>query len=77
MSDEKADAQVNDLLRAIGRVPEPAARVLDDAREALWSAVAGEILGLGPARHETARRRQTGQSRSERNRSAGGGDPHS
>jgi hypothetical protein len=35
-------------LRALGRVAPPGPGVLEAAREALWSAVAGEMLAAGP-----------------------------
>jgi hypothetical protein len=36
-------------LRALGQVEPPGPGVLDAAREALWSAVAEEMLSAGPA----------------------------
>jgi hypothetical protein len=36
------------LLRALGRVEPPRPAVLDGAREALWSAVAAEMLATEP-----------------------------
>jgi hypothetical protein len=87
MSDNSAEFE---LLRAIGQVRRPAARVLEDAREALWSAVASAMLGIGPAGEQTttvggsagtqedhrpARRHQPDRSRSERRMSNGGADP--
>jgi hypothetical protein len=36
------------LLRALGRVDPPRPAVLDAAREALWSAVAAEMLSTQP-----------------------------
>jgi hypothetical protein len=51
-----------DLLAAIGRVDPPDPGVLDAAREALWSAVAQEMLGgTGPE----ARTRGTGRHQAE------------
>jgi hypothetical protein len=49
MSDESAEFKADEQLHAIGKVPAPERRVVDDAREVLWSAVAREMLGLGPA----------------------------
>jgi DNA-directed RNA polymerase specialized sigma24 family protein len=43
---------------AAGQVPIPEPRVLQEAREALWSAIASEMLGMGSAR-ETHRRQRT------------------
>jgi hypothetical protein len=37
------------LLRALGRVEPPVPDALDAAREVLWAAMAGEMLGAGPA----------------------------
>ena len=48
MSDESAWFEVGELLGAISRVGEPDPRVLEAAREVLWSAVAREMLGLRP-----------------------------
>jgi hypothetical protein len=87
MSDNSAKFE---LLRAIGQVRRPAPRVLDDAREALWSAVASAMLDIGPAGEQTttvgrsagrqedhrpARRHQPDRSRSESRMSTGGADP--
>lgn len=36
------------LLREFGRVDPPVPAVLEAAREALWSAVAAEVLSTGP-----------------------------
>lgn len=89
MSDQSAEPGAGDVLRALGKVPLPPPRVLDDAREALWSAIASEMLGMAPERRaperrvperrvperrETTRRRQAGRSDGERKRSSGGGD---
>lgn len=49
MTDEPAEFEGADLLRAIGAVRDPAPGVLDGAREVLWSAVAREMLGTDPA----------------------------
>jgi hypothetical protein len=87
MSDNSAEFE---LLRAIGQARRPAPRVLEDAREALWSAVASAMLDIGPAGEQTttvgrsagtqedhrpARRHQPDRSRSERGMSTGGADP--
>ena len=90
MSDESAKFGARDLLRALGTVRMPEPRVLDDARDVLWSAIADEMLGIGAAGEQatatggpasgeedhrrTARRRQTDLSRGERRMSMGGGD---
>ncbi len=49
MNDEPAGPETGELLSAIGKVAMPEPRVLDDAREVLWSAIAGEMLGTGPS----------------------------
>jgi hypothetical protein len=87
MSDNSAEFE---LLRAIGQVRRPEPRVLDDAREALWSAVASAMLDIGPAGEQTttvgrsagrqvdhrpARRHQPDRSQNERRMSTGGADP--
>lgn len=77
MSNKPIQLQTAQLLQAIGTVQAPAQRVLQTAREALWSAVASEMLDLGatgkPATAETqgrdsatARRRQASRPRNER-----------
>ena len=45
MSDEWAQYEAAEVLRALGSVRMPAPRVLEGAREALWSAIATEMLG--------------------------------
>jgi hypothetical protein len=86
MSDNSAEFE---LLRAIGQVRRPAPRVLEDAREALWSAVASAMLDIGPAGEETipgrsagrqedhrqARRHQPDRPQNERRMSTGRADP--
>jgi hypothetical protein len=77
MSDESAKSGAGDLLHALGKVPMPEPRVLDDAREVLWSAIADEMLGIGAAsghHRRKARRRQTDLPGGERRMSMGGGD---
>ena len=49
MSDQSAEFEVGEVLRAIGKVQLPEPRVLDNAREVLWSAIASEMLGIGPS----------------------------
>jgi hypothetical protein len=78
MSDKSAGFETGELLRAIGKVQMPEPRVLEDAREVLWSAIASEMLGIGPAGEQndrTTRRRQTDRSPDERKMSTGGEDP--
>lgn len=93
MSDKPEKSDASELLRAMGKVPMPEQRVLKDAREVLWSAIASEMLGIGLARdratatggsagreedhHRTTRRRQTNQSQDQRKMSMGGGGPDS
>jgi hypothetical protein len=63
--EDMAEPDDEGLLRELGRVEPPAAAVLEAAREALWSAVAGEMLGTGPAggARRTGAGRQQGESR--------------
>lgn len=87
MSDEPGEFRGSELLRAAGRVRKPEPRVLAGAREALWSAIASEMPGTGPAGEQAAapgretgldraaRRRQAGRPQGEREVPAGGGDP--
>lgn len=80
MSDQSAEFEVGEVLRAIGKVQLPEPRVLDNAREVLWSAIASEMLGIGPAgekHHTITRRHQTGRAPGERRMSMGGGEPDS
>jgi hypothetical protein len=87
MSDNSAEFE---LLRAIGQVRRPSPGVLEDAREALWSAVASAMLDIGPPGEQTttvegsagrqedhppARRHRPDRSQSERGMSTGGADP--
>jgi hypothetical protein len=87
MTDEPAACQAGEVLRAIGKVQVPAPRVLEKARELLWSAVAGEMLGMDDAggqptatrgstgrAERTPQRRQTDRPHDERKMSMGGGD---
>jgi hypothetical protein len=81
MTDNPAELQASELLAALGTVQPPEPRVLENAREVLWSAVASEMLGTGPAGEQTAaapasgrrqhrspttRQRQAGRSPGER-----------
>jgi hypothetical protein len=93
MSDEPAEFGAGELLSAIGKVPMPEPRVLEGAREVLWAAIAGEMLGIGSAGEQAtmargsagrgedhrgkARRRQADRTRNEGRMSMGGGDPDS
>jgi hypothetical protein len=93
MSDNPAEFDGGELLRVIGKVPVPEIGILEDAREALWSAIAIEMLGIdpsgerpaatgGPARREeehrsATRRRRTDRPQDERRKAMGGGDPDS
>jgi hypothetical protein len=74
MSHESAEFEGDELLRAIGQVRAPEPRVLEDAREALWSAVVRDMPGLGPGGERTAGRRQAGGSRGERKTATGEGE---
>jgi hypothetical protein len=73
MSDKPEEFVAGELLRALGKVAMPEQRVLEDAREALWSAIAGEMLGIGPERDRVKRRPANPQDR--RKMSQGGGGP--
>jgi hypothetical protein len=59
MSKEPPDFATAELLRAIGAARAPEPRVLEDAREVLWSAIASEMLGHGSA---AAQRTATGEA---------------
>ena len=90
MSEEPRELEADELLRVVGRVRVPEPGVLEDAREVLWSAIAGEMTGTRPAGERStvtgelagggeahrrrAQRRQAGQSDGARGMSAGGGD---
>jgi len=77
MSDEPATFGACGLLHALGKVQMPEPRVLDDAREVLWSAIADEMLGIGAAgghHRRKTQRRQTDLPGGERRMSMGGGD---
>ena len=49
MAAEKAHAEQQDPLTMLGQVSPPAPEILDRAREALWSAVAAEMLAPPPS----------------------------
>jgi len=49
VTEDWTDPEGAGLLRALGQVEPPGPGVLEAAREALWSAVAGEMLSAGPA----------------------------
>jgi hypothetical protein len=53
MTDNPAEFEGSELLAAMGTVQSPEPRILENAREVLWSAVATEMLGTGPACDET------------------------
>lgn len=53
MTDNPAELRASELLAAMGAVQPPEPRVLENAREVLWSAVASEMLGTGPAGEQT------------------------
>jgi len=46
--EDMAQPENEELLRELGRVEPPVPAVLEAAREALWSAVAGDMLGTDP-----------------------------
>jgi hypothetical protein len=48
MAEEIAGAEHPDPLGLLGEVEPPAAAVLENAREVLWSAVASQMLELDP-----------------------------
>jgi hypothetical protein len=53
MTDNPADLRASELLAAMGTVQSPEPRILENAREVLWSAVTTEMLGTGPECDET------------------------
>lgn len=89
MSAEPADFAAAELLRAIGAAQAPEPRVLEAAREVLWSAIAIEMLGYGTVPRTatggaaaggeedrgTPHRRRAGRSPDEHKRALGGGSP--
>lgn len=86
MSEEPIEFEVGELLRMIGKARTPEPSVLEeDAREALWSAIASEMLGTGLAgeqvtvtareeRRRSRRRPRASQPDGERGMSMGGGE---
>lgn len=48
MIEDMAQPENEEPLRELGRVEPPVPAVLEAAREVLWSAVAGDMLGTGP-----------------------------
>ena len=86
MRGESADAVTSEVLRAIGATRPPEPGVLADAREALWSMIASEMLGAGSESaasrgaaageggRATTRRREAGRTPDEHKRALGGGD---
>jgi hypothetical protein len=78
MSDKPTELHAGELLlRAIGKVQVPESRILEDARDVLWSAVASEMLGTGPdGRQATATRGPAGRQE-QRRMSMGREDPDS
>jgi hypothetical protein len=90
MSDESTAFLAGELLRAIGEAEAPKTRVLEEAREVLWSVIATEMLGSAAAgtlasavrgstsggedERRIARRRRADRSSNERKTSLGGGD---
>jgi hypothetical protein len=87
MSDQPEELQAGELLRAIGKVPEPNPRVLEDARETLWAAVASTMLRVEPSggqaaaterptgrEHRAAHRHHTDRPEDKGKMSMGGGD---
>jgi hypothetical protein len=63
MAAEKAHAEQPDPLTMLGQVSPPAPEILDRAREALWSAVAAEMLApSGGATQTTGTAREAGGS---------------
>jgi hypothetical protein len=90
MSNEPSQPTATELLAPLAKIPMPEPRVLDHAREVLWSEIAEEMLGTGAAGEQAAtttkpargeqrhqgptRRRQTQAPRDERRMSMGGGD---
>jgi hypothetical protein len=63
-----ADPESAGLLRALGQVEPPGPGVLEAAREALWSAVAEEMLAAGPAGGDRTDAGRTGAAGTDRSR---------
>jgi hypothetical protein len=73
MNPESAEFEASEVLRAIGATQAPEPRVLEDAREVLWSVIVGEMLGPGFAGAEaTASERSTGGGEEGRGRTRAG-----
>jgi hypothetical protein len=70
---DSADLEIATLLSVIGRVDPPEPGTLAAASEALWSAVAAELLVPGNGPPQTARRQQGRPHPAERRRGAGPG----
>jgi hypothetical protein len=64
VTEDMAEPEDAALLRALGQVEPPVPGVLETAREALWSAVAGEMLPDGEA-SQAGRHRAGGTARSQ------------
>jgi hypothetical protein len=71
VSPDSADLEIATLLGVIGRVDPPAPGTLAAASEALWSAVAAELLVPGSEPPQPARRQQGRPRPAERRRGAG------
>jgi len=68
MTDNQAEFQASELLAAMGTVQPPEPRILENAREVLWSAVATEMLGTDPAADQTTAAPARRQYRASRRR---------
>jgi hypothetical protein len=82
---DKEDADIADVLSAVGQVNPPCSDVLENAREVLWSVVVEEMLSASDARagsverktdqpHQTVRQRRpdnSQQTQQRRNASPG------
>jgi hypothetical protein len=69
-------SEADELLRTAGEVPPTDPRVLEDARETLWSVIAEEMLGGqgGLVGEETSWRRRADVRQDEHRKSMGAGE---
>jgi hypothetical protein len=72
MPAEKANDEQPDPLTLLGQVSPPAPEVLDRARQALWSAVAAEMLASSPESEAAGPARRAAQESAQRPRRESG-----
>jgi hypothetical protein len=65
---DSEDADIADVLSAVGQVNPPRSDVLDNAREVLWSVVVEEMLSASDARMGSAERKADQPQRTVRQR---------